>query len=1071
MTVTLPQDHQARENASDPRFNVTLEASAGTGKTRVLVDRYIRLIEAGAAPRNILAITFTRKAASEMKHRIIQELHRRSMLWQEIRDRLFEVHIVTMDAFCLSLLKEFPLEANLEPDMDLLSDVELHRLLEESVEQGLSDHGNYPTSDLKFLASRFGETTLRRGMRNFIRSRLVMSPLLNRFVNQRVPHTLQLSHVLRKASTGLRKAMRNYQWGTMPTSIRRIMGSNPVTPFDLEQVASYFLTQDGKSRKRLSSACRQADFTTRAEYDQHRSQVIDIAPVVAEHIQRWRHDINLYAIQEIWTLYQSATRHFISLKEERGGLDFSDIVQHAVTLLKKRGIFSQSRFRLEARYHHLLIDEFQDTNEMQWSLIQSLIDSWGEGEGLVQDTIARAQASGRGKGLLQEPSIFLVGDRKQSVYGWRDARVEVMNTATKYLMNIRPNGGRQLHIRQSFRAHAPLLGFLNDVFSGVPKESEDVSWAFRYRKSDHFPILKSDNHDHAVGLAIAPTRTHAAAAVGDEIVRLLQENNYQLKDIAICFRSRTHYRIYEDALVQRGVPTYVYRGLGFYDSPEVRDIQAIIRYLANPISELCAAEVLRSRFIGFSDTGLSLITKDHRKRVTATPLIQLLKHAIPQEQLPRTISPEDQAIITNILPKVPKWLDIADRIPPSDLLQRIIEETDYAACFSGRNGIQGWENLKKVLERIRRAQNRGYMTFARLTEYVDHASAGEESLATLEAIDAVSLMTIHASKGLEFKAVFVVNMDQTLHADTSLPRIKEHADGSIDIYATEKAKTRSPDRTLEEEKRLLYVAFTRAKNYLVLSSLDPKHNERHATFNNLLPKSLRELLPAATTTDAPELTWTPADNKHRLRVVRAMSSPRHYYNTKTTPAYTLAIEPLPHQTTSRVTTNHQVTESSNDNRNNQNSQSLSRKIGRTVHQLFEYAVSINEKLEQIADALLSKCPEQTPVDRKKTIRKVTSFYRQLHSHQELTRLLQNGKVEREVPFVLIRENQRIRGIIDSLILLQDRAIVIDYKTGQPSENHQLQMGIYLEATRTLFPKHEIEGLIFYPDGTPHRYSL
>ncbi len=470
--VPLPQDHQAREDASDPRFNVTLEASAGTGKTRVLVDRYIRLIEAGAAPRNILAITFTRKAASEMKHRIIQELQRRSTLWLEVRDRLFDVHIVTMDAFCLGLLKEFPLEANLDPDMDLLSDVELHRLLEEAVERSLSDRGEPPTSDLKFLSSYFGGMSLRRGIRHFIRSRLTTGPLLSRFVSQRAPHTLQLSPVLRKTSTTLRAALSNHHWETLPMSIRRVMDSHPVTPFDLEQVASYFLTQNGTPRKRLSRACLRADFDTRAEYDQHRTQVIDVAPVIAEHIRRWRRDVDLYAIQELWRLYQSATRHFASLKEERGGLDFSDVVHHAVDLLNQRGTFSQSRFRLESRYHHLLIDEFQDTNEMQWSLIQSLIDSWGEGAGLVQDAIAKAQASGRGKGILQEPSIFLVGDRKQSVYGWRDARVEVMNTATKYLMNIRPNGSRQLHIRQSFRSHPALLGFFNEPICNTPSKRQ-----------------------------------------------------------------------------------------------------------------------------------------------------------------------------------------------------------------------------------------------------------------------------------------------------------------------------------------------------------------------------------------------------------------------------------------------------------------------------------------------------------------------------------------------------------------------------------------------------------------------
>ena len=396
--------------------------------------------------------------------------------------------------------------------------------------------------------------------------------------------------------------------------------------------------------------------------------------------------------------------------------------------------------------------------------------------------------------------------------------------------------------------------------------------------------------------------------------------------------------------------------------------------------------------------------------------LQLLKHVLPPESLPPTLSPHDRDIVINRLPKVRDWIGIADRIPPSDLLQRIIEETDYAACFIGRHGNQGWENLKKVLELIRRAQNRGYMTCARLSEYLDYASAGEESLAALETTDAVSLMTIHASKGLEFKAVFVVNMDQTLRTDTSLPRIKEHADGTIDVYATEKVERTGPDRALEEEKRLLYVALTRAKDYLVLSSLDATHRERHATFNNLLPKSLRELLPEAATTDAPELAWKPASDTHRLRVIRPASSPQHYHGTTTTPSHTLALEPLPLPTISRMKASHLA-------------------------------------------------------DRKRGVSETTSFYRQLPRHPELTPLLQNGVVSREVPFVLIREEQRIRGSIDSLILLQDRAIVVDYKTEQPSETHRLQMGIYLEATQALFPKHKVEGLIFYPEGAPYRCSL
>ena len=1065
-TVSLPHDHHARDDASDPRFNVTLEASAGTGKTRVLVNRYIRLIAAGAAPRNILAITFTRKAASEMKHRIIEELHQHRPLWNSVRDRLFDVHIVTMDAFCLGLLKEFPLEANLEPDTDLLDGIEIHFLHEASIEHSLRAHGLPPTPDLEFLMAQFGEMRLRQGIRHFLRSRLVAGPLLDRFTRHRIPHPVELRRTLHTASTNVRTALRDHYVTTLPASMRHIIDTDPgtLTRFDLEHIASYFLTQKGNPRRRLSGACRPADFNSRAQYDHHREHVIEAAPVIAEHIRRWRRDVDQYAVQELWKLYQSATRHFTLMKKERNGLDFSDVILYAVTLLNERSIFAQSRFRLESRYHHLLIDEFQDTNEMQWSLIQSLIDSWGEGAGLVQDAITNARTSGTGHTTLQEPSLFLVGDRKQSVYGWRDARVEVMDTANTYLMNIRPHGGRQLYLRQSFRSRPAVLGFLNDLFSGVPKAKEDVSWAFRYRHSDRFPVIEDDDHDPPAGLAIAVTRADAAAAVGDDIVRLLQEHDYRPKDIAICFRSRTHYRVYETALAQREVPTYVHRGLGFYDSPEVRDIRAVIRYLAHPISELRAAEILRSRFIGLSDTGLSVIA-NHRRRGRTASLVQMLRRPIPHNQLPDSLTAADQTIIGQTLPRLAAWRSMTDRIPPSDLLQRIIEETDYAAHFTGRGGIQGWENLKKVLELLRRAQNRGYMTFGHLAEYLDYSSQDDESFAALETVDAVSLMTIHAAKGLEFRAVFVVNMDQALRTDTSLPRIKEHVDGTVDIHAMEAIEPEGPDRVLEEEKRLLYVALTRAKHYLVLSSLDASRTGHHATFNNLLPKSLRELLPQALTVEGPELHWKTAGNEHRLRIVRPASYLRQHRNTTAPPSQRLAMQPLQRPARSRTSVSQLVAEPSAS----QAMQPGKAAVGKTVHRLLEYEVAPDEALEKVADALLPDDPEHTADDRNRAVHTAVSLYRQLHHHAPMNTLFRDGTLAHEVPFVFTNDEQTIRGTIDSLVLQHDRVTVVEYKTGAPSTTHRRQMEYYLQATRALFPHHDVEGLIVYPMAPPQRF--
>jgi ATP-dependent helicase/nuclease subunit A len=150
-------DRRARALASDPALNIALEASAGTGKTRVLVDRYVRLVEEGTNPRHILAITFTRKAAGEMKTRIVQELRRRSDLWRDIRERLFEIHVTTIDAFCLGLLREFPLEADLDPDLKLLDEVETKRLLEEAIDDALTEARRGGTTDIRFLVARFGE--------------------------------------------------------------------------------------------------------------------------------------------------------------------------------------------------------------------------------------------------------------------------------------------------------------------------------------------------------------------------------------------------------------------------------------------------------------------------------------------------------------------------------------------------------------------------------------------------------------------------------------------------------------------------------------------------------------------------------------------------------------------------------------------------------------------------------------------------------------------------------------------------------------------------------------------------
>ncbi len=189
-TAALP-DARDRADAVDPRLNVVLEASAGTGKTRVLVDRYVNLVRAGVEPKHILAITFTRKAAAEMRERILQTLRRTAeeggideRRWRSLRERLGEVGISTIDAFCLSLLREFPLEAGLDPGFGMADETEALRLTDEALDRALRVCRAVARQDesVALVFAELGELQLRRGLAALLDRRLVAGPILDRAV-------------------------------------------------------------------------------------------------------------------------------------------------------------------------------------------------------------------------------------------------------------------------------------------------------------------------------------------------------------------------------------------------------------------------------------------------------------------------------------------------------------------------------------------------------------------------------------------------------------------------------------------------------------------------------------------------------------------------------------------------------------------------------------------------------------------------------------------------------------------------------------------------------------------------
>jgi ATP-dependent exoDNAse (exonuclease V) beta subunit len=341
-------------------------------------------------------------------------------------------------------------------------------------------------------------------------------------------------------------------------------------------------------------------------------------------------------------------------------------------------------------------------------------------------------------------------------------------------------------------------------------------------------------------------------------------------DVAILFRSRDSHREFEKALERRGVPTYVYKGLGFFDADEVQDLVAMLRYLADPQSNLRAAALLRSRLVRLSDVAIARLAPALAASIIASD---------PPAALAE-LSEDDRRVLLHLRTSMSRWLSWVDRLSPAELLSAVIEETAYAFEMRGSGWQQARENVKKLRAMVARFQNRGYATLARVADHLDELAVGDESNAAIDAVDAVSLMTVHAAKGLEFPVVFVVNMNRGTGGVRAPIRVARTLDGdaavSIADYQSE-ADEDAQAKDREESKRLLYVALTRARDrlYLAAVSRDGACRMSRGSLGEVLPASLTAAIGSAAPGDGDrDVMWTTSDSSHRLFVPGRVDEPR-----------------------------------------------------------------------------------------------------------------------------------------------------------------------------------------------------
>jgi len=437
---------------------------------------------------------------------------------------------------------------------------------------------------------------------------------------------------------------------------------------------------------------------------------------------------------------------------------------------------------------------------------------------------------------------------------------------------------------------------------------------------------------------------------------------------------------------------------------------------------------------------------------------------------------------------VPGWLARVDRIPPADLIEQLIPDTAYAYELRGGRRQQAWENVKKMRGLIRRIQNRGYATLARIADHLDSLTAGDESNAVLAALDAVNLMPVHASKGLEFPIVFVVNLAR---GASGLPRPVRVSGEEVSVgpFVSE-SDEEERFREREETKRLMYVALTRARDRLYLGTVlkDGAFATGRGSLADVLPESFRTLCVCAAQQPGDSIEWTgPAGRAYQFRICRALpvperipvtsasssaealakgatrqETPTDFFAPLTDPAaiervpVTAVLAPAPESSIGTP-----IPADAEDDA----------LVGTLVHRLFQFGAELPAPFGA-ADAKARAArlirPEEraTAADAPAAVTRAIEVWMATRAQPGVSALLESGERIYEVPFSCVADQQPgrvLRGTIDCLVRPQDGSIVvIEFKTGAPSPAHQAQLDFYVRAARAMFPDAAVTGRVIYP---------
>jgi ATP-dependent helicase/nuclease subunit A len=815
--LRLPPDEAARVRIrASLDETLFVEAGAGSGKTTALVERIVASVKSGIAITEIAAITFTEKAASELRHRIREELGRAALAndrdgraCAQALEELDRAALGTLHSFAQRILSEFPIEAGLPPRIEVLDEISSQLMFEERWRDDLDALLRHADTNAELADVLLFSRAANIRRREFRQLMVALGREIDLVETWLPPHapvvpTLEVDDIVRGIRELLNDCRATIEYQPEDNLVQHLLTLLPLAD-SLDRADTYhrfvLLHQAKFTYSRGTAKAWGGADGKQAVADALR----DLQDRAADRTQAILHA----CLEHLAVVFGRMSLAAAQARKREGKLEFHDLLVHARGLLRHPEFGQVVRGHLHQRWKRLLLDEFQDTDPIQLELASLITTNPDLVDADWQD-------------LPPQPGhLFVVGDPKQSIYRFRRADIGLFLAAREALTDD------VVQLTTNFRTTAPIIDWINVVFGRLIQEKAGAQAAFvalhsPREGSPDGPHVLTIGHEHDGGTADDIRVTEAAdiaSVITTATTWTVNDDGTwrtaRFSDMAILLPTRISLPALEDALTMAEIPYRAESSALVYATREIRDLLMAARCLDDPSDALALVAALRSPLFGCSDLDLA----QWRQRGGRFGLL----NARHPERLADADPVYDAVVYLRQLHDERHWLS------PAQLLERLANDRRmFDVALLGSRSSDVWRRLRFLLDQARAwsgAGGRGLRSFlgwcalqGREGTYASDAALSEND------DNAVRIMTVHAAKGLEFPITIVAGLATKRGTERQgvsvrwlhgTPQIGVRKDVSTSDY--DEARELDDQMDHEERLRLLYVACTRARDHLVVS--------------------------------------------------------------------------------------------------------------------------------------------------------------------------------------------------------------------------------------------------------------